>query len=85
MIKKWLRLPLAIMIRIVVTRPRLKLQVQRMLAGSPLLAGVANRLTRQSSYQPPRKRDKLQGPGHMTQRSLRIYRALKKELAGRTR
>ena len=80
MIKRWLRLPLAMLIRMIVTRPHLKLRVQRMLARSPLLAGVAQRLTRQSSYQPPRKRGKLQGPGHMTSRSLRIYGALKKEL-----
>lgn len=85
MIKRWLRLPLAMLIRLVVTRPHLKLQVQRMLARSPLLAGVANRLTRQSSYQAPRKRDKLQGPAHMTARSLRIYRAMKKEQAVRAR
>lgn len=85
MIKRWLRLPLAMLIRLVVTRPHLKLQVQRILARAPLLAGLAHRLTRQSSYQPPSRREKLQGPGHMTPRSLRIYRALKKELAGRTR
>jgi hypothetical protein len=85
MIKRWFRLPLAMLIRMVVTRPHLKLRVQCMLARSPLLAGLANRLTRQSSYQPPRKRDKLQRPGHMTPRSLRIYHALKKAQAGHGR
>lgn len=85
MIKRWLRLPLAMLIRMVVTRPHLKLRVQHMLARSPLLAGLASRLTRQSSYRPLRKREKLQGSGHMTQRSLRIHRALKKALAARSR
>jgi len=82
MIKRWLRLPLALLIRMVVTRPYLKRLAQRTMLRLPRTAGFVRSLARQSFYQPPRN-DRLQGPGHMTPRSLRIYRALKKEGAGR--
>ena len=80
MMRRLLRVPLAMIIRIIMTRPRLKLAARRMLMRWPLLAGLARRLTHQSSFQPPLRRTRAHGAAQiMTVRSSRIYHALRKE------
>lgn len=82
MIKRLLRLPLAMLVRFVVSRPQLKAKVRVKIARSPVLTKLMQRLTRQSSYQPP-ARIKRQAPGAMTARSQRIFQHLKKAQQGR--
>jgi len=77
MIRRLLRLPLAMLVRFVVSRPRLKATVRIAIGRSPLLAALMRRLTGQSSYQPP-ARVKRPAPGAMTARSQRILHQLKK-------
>lgn len=72
-----LRLPMAMAVRFVVTRPRLKAKVRLTIARWPLLTKLVQRLTRQSSYQAP-VRPRRQASGAMTPRSQRILRDLKK-------
>jgi hypothetical protein len=80
---RWLRLPLALLMRFVLTRPYLKLQARRLLAQAPLLARLVQRLTRQSSYQAPQRRAPLQGAAHLTTRAQRLHRLLRKAAASR--
>lgn len=77
MIRRLLRMPLAMLVRFVVTRPRLKAWVRTTVARRPLLTKLLHRLTRQSSYQAP-ARPRRQTRGAMTPRSQRIFRDLKK-------
>jgi hypothetical protein len=77
-----LRLPLAMLMRFVMSRPQLKAKVRVTIARSPMLTKLIRRLTRQSSYQPP-ARVKRQAPGAMTPRSQRIFHHLKKAQQGR--
>lgn len=77
MIRRLLRLPLAMLVRFVVSRPQLKARVRIAVARSPALTKLMRRLTGQSSYRPP-ARVKLPAPGAMTPRSRRILHQLKK-------
>lgn len=82
MIRRLLRLPLAMLVRFVVSRPQLKAKVRVAIARSPVLTKLMRRLTRQSSYQTP-ARVKRPAPGAMTARSQRILLHLKKAQQGR--
>lgn len=82
MIRRLPRWLLAMLVRFVVSRPRLKAKVGVAIAGSPVLTKLMRRLTGQSSYHPP-ARVKRPVPGAMTPRSQRILHQLKKAQQGR--
>lgn len=73
MIKRFLRRPLAMAVRFVVTRPGLKARVRAAVARWPLLTRLMYQLMGHPELQ--HKRRPL---GPMTPRSKRIYRDLKK-------
>lgn len=84
MLKRVLEQPLAMLMRMVMTRPALKRRVRYMLANWPIFSMLARRLTRQSSFELPKRRIGINHPnGRRTARSARIFLQLEKARAHR--
>jgi hypothetical protein len=79
MLKRLLKQPFVMLVRMVMTRPALKLWVRYMLVNWPVFGMLARRLTRQSSFQLPKRRIGVNHPnGRHTARSARIFLQMEK-------